>query len=284
MPKELSLQALSKVRARFIAEQGWGTPEEVRSSFTERNRVLQSFRRYKKVILWFEHDLYDQLQLLQLLDWFSENPLGDTELTLICTEQYLGRASVETMHDLKRHEQPITQAHLKLARLGWMAFRSASSDKWQGLLNMDLSALPFLRGAVIRFLEDYPNCSNGLSRSARQALEVVARGEIRAGHLFGICQDFEERVFMGDTSFWGILHAMLDSKSPLLEMKGGKALTLPTSPDQVICITEIGKDVLDAKKNWLDIVEFDQWFGGVHLVHGDIWCWDSVRSLLVKRG
>ncbi len=31
---------------------------------------LNSFRKYLKIYLWFEADIYDRLQLIQILDWF----------------------------------------------------------------------------------------------------------------------------------------------------------------------------------------------------------------------
>lgn len=35
------------------------------------------------MILWFERDLYDQLQLLQLLDWFSSQRRRTDSLLLV---------------------------------------------------------------------------------------------------------------------------------------------------------------------------------------------------------
>src|SRR6185436_13809586 len=70
VPQTSTLEALSEIRAGVLA--GPGLPdEELRASFAERDRTLAAFRDHDEVVLWFEHDLYDQLQLLQLLDWFS---------------------------------------------------------------------------------------------------------------------------------------------------------------------------------------------------------------------
>ena len=82
VPAELSLEALSAVRADFIIDRGWGSPQAIKQGFQERDQQLQAFRQYAKVILWFEHDLYDQLQILQILDWFSTQSLGTTQLRL----------------------------------------------------------------------------------------------------------------------------------------------------------------------------------------------------------
>jgi hypothetical protein len=43
----------------------------------------------KRSYLWFEHDLYDQLQLIQILDWFSHQDLVHTRLSFISVNSYL---------------------------------------------------------------------------------------------------------------------------------------------------------------------------------------------------
>ena len=73
VPGGLSLEELSDVRAHFLAGCPWGLSEpSVREQFARRDEHLRRWADYEDVVLWFEHDLYDQLQLLQLLDWFAD--------------------------------------------------------------------------------------------------------------------------------------------------------------------------------------------------------------------
>lgn len=282
VPGNLSLGELSKLRAQFIIDQGWGEPEAVMNSFVERDKQLQSFPNYSKVILWFEHDLYDQLQILQILDWFSENPPNKTTLSIICTEQYLGLADPAQITELMNFEENITEKHLLLAKKAWAAFRSSSPKEWQKLLDEDTSILPFLDGAVLRLLEEYPNCENGLSRTAQKALNIIAKGESRPGKIFSQYQETEERRFLGDLSFWGILHQFLESNPALIALPPGKQLTLPADPDQELSITSVGEDVLKGKRIWLDIAAPSRWIGGVHLTPNNVWCWNSNSRILTK--
>src|SRR5689334_9869418 len=64
VPAELTLTELSEVRARFIADCGWRTFAEAQAEFRTRDAALAQYRAHEEVVLWFEHDLYDQLQLL----------------------------------------------------------------------------------------------------------------------------------------------------------------------------------------------------------------------------
>lgn len=283
VPGNISFPELSAVRKDFIASRGWGKAEKIRQHFIERDNELNSIDKYDKVVLWFEHDLYDQLQLLQILDWLHDNPIDATEKSIICINRYLGQLSPAEMRDLLKLEEPIAQAHLLLANKAWSAFRAPSPGQWYGLLNIDTGFLPFLKGAVIRLLEEYPSSTNGLSRTAQQALKIVSEGETRPGRIFNRNQELEDRMFMGDLSFWGILDGFLKSDPPLLELKDGQALTIPISPDQELKITQTGKDVLGGRRNWLDLSAIDRWLGGVHLTPGNTWCWESEARVLAKR-
>ncbi len=72
VPQTQTLNELSDIRAQALAGFGWGNYEKIRAEFTARDQTLKDFRKHTDVVLWFEHDLFDQLQLLQLLDWFAQ--------------------------------------------------------------------------------------------------------------------------------------------------------------------------------------------------------------------
>ncbi len=279
VPGNLSLEELSDVRAKFISDHGWGDAEEIRMSFRERDKVLKSYKEYEKVILWFEHDLYDQLQLIQILDWFQGQQSEGTTISLICTDQYLGMLTPDEMSSLFKFEAPIADPQLELAKRSWAAFREKTPEKWSALLKEDTVALQFLEGAIVRMLEEFPNKKNGLSRTEAQALKIISEGEKRPGRIFGYNQKLEERMFIGDASFWDILHGFLVASPPLLTLPNGKKLTLPARSDQELTITSEGEDVLSGKRNWLDIRELNRWIGGTHLRQDNVWCWDSVNGI-----
>src|SRR5205807_2431465 len=60
-PAGLSLGQMSQLRAQFLADCALGPYEEVLADFRSRDTTLAQFAAHQEVILWFEHDLYDQL-------------------------------------------------------------------------------------------------------------------------------------------------------------------------------------------------------------------------------
>ena len=282
VPENLSLDELAEVRARFIAERGWGEFEKVKKGFRQRDDVLRSFNDYDAVVLWFEHDLYDQLQILQILDWFAEQDLFSTRLSMICSETYLGPTTPEELIELKQYEKLVSDEQLQLARESWAAFRAPSPLGLQDLLQEDTSALPFLDAVIRRLMEEFPDDETGLSRTAYQALKIIHAGESHAGKIFAQYQESEQRRFLGDSSFWVLLYEMLEATPPLLTLPENEQLTLPTTPQQQLSITPAGIEVLQAKRSWFDMHQLDRWIGGVHLTPHNIWSWNKDLQTLLN--
>src|SRR4029077_10053868 len=59
---------LLQARAAFLSACGWGSRRSILASLEDRDRQLvQALKDGQQVVLWFEHDLYDQLQLVDAL-------------------------------------------------------------------------------------------------------------------------------------------------------------------------------------------------------------------------
>ena len=81
---------LRRIRARFLEGDGaadLGTEAE----FAERDRLLAEHRE-GEYVLWFEADLYDQLQLVQILARLGALGVSADQITLICIGEHLGIA------------------------------------------------------------------------------------------------------------------------------------------------------------------------------------------------
>jgi hypothetical protein len=271
VPEALSLEALSKIRAEFIAKKGFGEFDEIYQSFRDRDSALKSFRKYSKILLWFEYDLYDQLQLIQILDWFAKYASNSTKISIISPANYLGISTQKELTNfLLYNRELVTHNHFITARKAWSAFSSKTPQAIYKLLDDDTTILPFLRDAIKRVLEEYPNTTNGLSRTAHQALLIISKGKRRPKDIFKEYQKSEERIFMGDVLFWNIIKRLVEANL-LNSMQNGKDLR----------VTSLGMEVLKGKRNLLEFYNTDRWIGGVHLTPDNIWCWDIEKEEIV---
>ena len=272
VPAGLGLRELSLVRAGFIASLGWGEVDEARRGFEERDAALARSADEDEVVLWFEHDLYDQLQLIQLLDWFAAHPRP--RLMLINPAQYLGPSTPDQLRALFALRMPVTPAHLSAARAAWEAFRAPDPRAMEAIPAAELAPLPHLASALRRHLQQFPSTRDGLSRSERQALEVLAEGPRTAGELFVASHhDREDPVWLGDSTFYSYLEAL----GPLLTVGEGAEFHRRT-----VALTDLGRDVLAGRADRIAAIGIDRWLGGVHL-HGRAvpWRWDEASARIV---
>ncbi|MBS1811886.1 MAG: DUF1835 domain-containing protein [Acidobacteria bacterium] len=290
VPAGLSLTQLSDVRASYIAAQGWGALATVKASFAERDETLTRFREHEEIVLWFEHDLYDQLQLIQLLDWFYGRDRGASRLSLICIGEYpgihpfhgLGQLNPDQLASLFPVRRSVSPKEMKTGHLAWHAFTSPDPTEIEKILATNISALPFLRNALLRHLQQFPSTTNGLSRTEQQILAAVAAGHHGPGEIFQYDQSQEEQVFMGDWTLWCYVKGLCEGDLPLLAVENGESFYLPfdgPSPEfgaQKLVLTEAGQSVLADESDHLELNGLDRWLGGVRLQYPEaIWRWSG---------
>jgi DNA-binding transcriptional MerR regulator len=267
---------LRAARARFLSECGWGSERSLLESLERRDRLLlHAVASGRQVVLWFEHDLYDQLQLLQVLS------LGGEGLELIQADDHLGPLGPDELEALWPLRRSVTDELLGPARDAWDAFRAPEPTALAELLDGDTHALPFLAPAVRRLLEELPDTQSGLSRTERQLLEPLLDGPRRPHELFLESQAREEAPFAGDTWVWNRLAELV----PLVE-------ELPPPPPlgdarefaaAQVTLTDLGRDVHEGRTDRVEAAPIERWLGGTHLGAGPDWRWDAATGSVLER-
>jgi hypothetical protein len=280
VPQTATLNELSDVRAQALAGFGWSDPEKMRADFANRDRTLQDFRKHQNVVLWFEHDLYDQLQLLQLLDWFEQQDLEGINLDLVQIDSYpgvrpfygLGQLSGPQLARLFPMRKRVTHAQRSIATEAWRAFRAEDPTDLVAISQQKFDEMPFLAAALARFLEEYPWTSDGLSRTERQLLQATAAGKRKKIDIYMESRKQEEVP-------WGDLSVYLR----LAWLTAGPNPALLESPNNEFTITDAGRQLLEGKADWIKLQGgIDRWLGGVHLTGKQAqWRWDSEKKALV---
>ena len=281
VPQTATLSELSDVRAQALADFGAGSYEDIRAGFAARNHVLENFRKHEEVVLWFEHDLFDQLQLIQLLDWFAEQEMGKTKLSLVQTDSYpgvkpfygLGQLSGTQLARLFPTRVDVGPAHLAAARQAWEAFRASDPKALEEHSRQKSSALPFLAAALQRFLQEYPWTGDGLSRTERQVLEAAATGKSKKAEIYSESRK-QEDVPWGDGSVYLRMEWLASGPNPALE----------TKQQDEYAITAQGRQLLSGAADWITLHGgVDRWLGGVHLTGKQPqWRWDAGKKTLVE--
>jgi uncharacterized protein DUF1835 len=279
--------AVRVARARFLAECGWGEADAIEAEMRARDeRLALALGRDEIVVLWFEHDLYDQLQLLQVLDSVD----GTEEVETILPDRFLGAMEVDELAALWPDRAPLRGDQLALARLAWDAARAPGPQDIEALLTTHTAALPHLGPALRRLLEELPAVGDGLGRTERQALEAIAAGARSPYDVFLATQRAEEAPFLGDTWMWTRLSELGQGDGRLVQTAAGEPLRAPPARSdadgftgQELVLTDSGRAVLAGASDRCALVRLDRWIGGMHLTGPEPeWRWDRATGRVVS--
>ena len=168
------IEACSRVRAEFLGRRFRLDPREIAADFADRDAIMRAHADFERVELWFEHDLYDQLQLIQLLSFFSDE--GRTEgLVLVQADAFLGAERADTILRFAERARPVTEEDLDLADLLWADLAMPTPEAIARGMAEPTERLPFVAGAIGRFLEELP-APDEWSRSDRAGGTCGDRG------------------------------------------------------------------------------------------------------------
>ncbi len=281
-----------RLRAKHLADSYGVDPDKCEKELFDQEQALARFPEHNEVVLWFEHDLFCQTNLLYLLNWFAQRDLGKTKLSLICIGEFpgkpnfrgLGELNIEQMASLFPSRRELSNAELKPATAAWQAYRSPDPRAIETLLAADTYALPFLERALQRHLARFPSVRNGLGRIEDRALELIHSGFKNFIDLFSKFGDAEPIYGLGDSQFSLALRRMTNANAPLLTKSNGDNQEL--NPEEMhrtaFEITESGEAVLKGKADFVELNGIDIWLGGVHLAGKENgWRWDEESRSLV---
>ena len=290
-PQGLSQDEWFELRAAYLAEEIELVAAAIKQELAEMDATLAGLANHAEVILWFEHDLFCQINLIALLDRFARQGVGSSRLSLICIGEFPGKPDFRGLGELTaaqmaslfdtRHE--VTEAELSLAQRAWEAYCSPDPHNLEGLLTRDTSALPFLRGALLQHLARFPAVSNGLGHAENRLLSFIADGINKFGSLCPAFFNAEPAYGLGDLQIWRDLKHMAEAAQPLVQLAGPvDAARAAARLHTAYSITETGRRVLAGQADFIRINGIDLWLGGVHLRADNLWRWDEQQQALVQ--
>jgi hypothetical protein len=271
-----------RIRASYLTDaDAVGGSEFVLDRFVERDRTLDA-NRDGTYVLWFEADLYDQLQIVQILARLAALGVPAERITLISIGEYpgiarfggLGELTAAQLRELPatRACAPLSAAALALAGRAWSALRRPRPDELGAIVSARSGELRFLAEAFDRLTREYPSTRDGLSLTERRILAAVD-GQRSAAEVFGHAAARELRPYLGDTWSFTTMDRLVRAPEPLLAVE-------PTSdhvvgPHSRLHLTDLGARVLAGRADHVARNGIDRWIGGVHLRGDTAWRFDE---------
>ncbi|EAR61666.1 DUF1835 domain-containing protein [Neptuniibacter caesariensis] len=289
-----------------------GSLAQITQDFLARDRVIASLDQFDEIVLWFEHDLYDQLQLLEichvLLDFAHQLP----EISIICIDDHpsvpvfhgLGNLTPDILTELYPQRVPVSRADLKIAGDIWKQLTESTPQSLENIISEEVPGWPFMSRALRRFCCEFPATETGLTLTQTYLLLTLLRApdELPAleQQLKGLERNdglpegksAEQRyyeILTGPASFRRIFHHLqqlevdpfMGDLSVKLELERLLNAEIPyvkttgSGDDPHYSLTPEGAEALQGRRQWHLDNKIDLWRGGIHITNENLWMWDQ---------
>ncbi|NYZ12201.1 DUF1835 domain-containing protein [Azospirillum sp. RWY-5-1] len=287
---------LIATRARFLADSFGATAGQDMAAMTarltgERDGLANAAGRYRRVVLWMEHDSYDQLILARCLAAFAEGRVPAV-LELVSADHFpgserfigLGQLPPEALRLLWGRRRRLGAGELAGGRAVWAALRRDDPRGLADLAATGVPGLPHMAGALGRHLAELPGVADGLSLTERLTLALLMDGEERAGRLYArLMREREPLPWLGDLMYWTILEALGGGREPLYRIAEQAPESEPSWRHR-LAITDAGRAVLAGRLDRMALDPPERWVGGVRIAPGGpVWRWDGEAGRPVLR-
>ncbi|MBS9432982.1 DUF1835 domain-containing protein [Photorhabdus hainanensis] len=264
----------------YVARIGVNQNQLIYQREQEEQILLSASAKYQRVVLWFEHDSYDQLTLARCLAHFNRYPASLLEMVTV--NHYpgsrrfigLGQLPEESLLLLWQNRQPVTAIQCQLGSEVWEQFRSDNPSHLIEMVGKVAHELPYLSQALLRHCQEFPSFDNGLGLTEQLVLNILAEQPCTNEQLFQqLTEHHEPLPWLGDIMLDAIIDNLRLSPESAIYFDSG-SLTL--------ILTQFGQELLSNKRDWMDSFPLERWLGGV-CITGDqsCWRWDQQRRTLI---
>jgi len=218
-------------------------------------RSLCNHKQQDQIILWFEYDLFCQVNMLAVLSWLKANRKY-AEISLVCsgneddTDKLYGLSELSDEQLLKLYENKtvLSQNDVEYADYVWQLYCSDNPIRLENLKDFDQFQFEYLSDAVKAHLHRFPSIKNGLNALENRVLDLSVSTKPKSrNQLLGILLSNQGNYGFGDTQFDRILTTL-------------KPLYSSFNP---VRLTKKGKEILEGKTSYYSSIrDNDAYLGG----------------------
>ncbi|MCB0280620.1 MAG: hypothetical protein KDD94_14015 [Calditrichaeota bacterium] len=204
--------------------------------------------QFDKFVLWFEFDLFCQINMIAVLWLIRQNKIS-TKISLISLDSFPGHPHFKGYGELNGEEQRQLLTHqiilheddIQTAAKVWELYSGTDQLALQDYIETaDLTRLPHLRTAIKNHFKRFPNTENGLNEIEIDILKRIQSGLESERKLVGSILQNDRYFSLGDLFYFDSLKRLSDCFE---------------STDAGLRLTETGEKLLANQLNFSDIAD-----------------------------
>ncbi|WP_298715818.1 hypothetical protein, partial [Chitinophaga sp.] len=218
------------------------------ADIAQTRKILQQASRYEEIVLWFEFDLFCQVNLVFLIQYLLRLNTPMPRVSVVQPGSHPDVADFRGMGMLQPSQLPplfekrayLEAADWQLASAAWEAYTNNNPLALEALTGRSAPNLPFLGSALLAHLQRLPSAESGLNSLEHFFLEQLAAGPAAEYQLY---ERFwkEKKVYgFGDFQLAAVLSRMT-----------GAGVVVRTG--ETLEITDTGRRALRGEADYLSL-------------------------------
>ncbi|UYQ93425.1 DUF1835 domain-containing protein [Chitinophaga horti] len=236
---------------------------------------LKQAGNYDELVLWFEFDVFCQLNLLFVLWYLRQLNIQLPPVSLVSINHHPEVVNFKGFGVLLPHHYPplfeqraqLREEDWQLALDTWNAYTGDDPSKVNEMRHRAPGNLPFLAEALQAQLQRLPYVEDGLNVIQRFFLQNLQLGCAPWYNLYN--------RFWNELKIYGFGDFQLDIITQRMRNAG------VIEGNEQMCITSLGQEVLAGEENYTGYAALDHWIGGTPL-HETPWRWSAAEDKPVK--
>lgn len=197
-------------------------------------RNLCNKKSNKEIVLWFEHDLFCQINMLAVLSWLNRYRKGH-HISLICSGKIGNTDKMYSFSELNKKQinnhfknrVTLSQDDIEYADYIWQLYCSDSPLRLETIYKFNpMSPFHYLATAIEAHLQRFPSIKNGLNKIENTVLETAQNHNFTSKKELISTLIKEQKVYgLGDLQYEhsiDTLNPLFNSFNPVKLSKKGK--------------------------------------------------------------
>lgn len=234
-------------------------------------RSLCNHKQQDQIILWFEYDLFCQINMLAVLSWLKKHRRY-AEIYLVCSGDEdetnrlygLGDLNDEQIFHSYKNKIKLSQNDIEYADYVWQLYCSDNPIRLENLIDFDNYKFEYLADAIKVHLKRFPTIKNGLNELENRVLEYSLQQKPKSKkQLLNKLLQNQGFYGFGDTQY----ERVISNLRPLF------------SSFNPVRLTAKGKEILDGQTNYYSQIRDNEDYLGGALKYNFLYNTESDRIL-----
>ncbi|NAS30632.1 DUF1835 domain-containing protein [Flavobacteriaceae bacterium R38] len=251
---DVGSEAFWKVRYDFLNKYYKVTKKRFIDFTLKEYRELCNQKKQQEIVLWFEYDLFCQINMIAVLSWLKKHRKG-AEISLVCSGKEddseklygLSELSEDKLRELYKNKINLSQDDIEYADYIWQLYCSDNPLRLESFSKFNASQLRYLPNAIEAHVKRFPTVKNGLNELENKILAAAAVNRFESKNEL-VWHNLKDQGYygLGDSQFF----KMISDLKPLFR-----------SFNPVV-LNKLGKEVHGKSKNFYSQIKDDTMYLG----------------------